>query len=166
MKFWGALLRRENRNESQHGQGTRKNRKPFRWGPSNPLRQATRRSERMWRPPVRGPRTRVPRLWLLQLSPDPVHAFPLREPLSGGRCHMSIMVAGIACRSSAIRPLNSTISLAIEILIGIEAETSCEPPIRLTLRRNRLRIALLRRPLGCDCWCEWLNDCSVSSPDI
>jgi hypothetical protein len=28
-----------------------------------------------------GPRTRVRRLWLLHLSPDPVHASPLREPL-------------------------------------------------------------------------------------
>jgi len=29
-----------------------------------------------------GPRTRVRRLWLLHLSPDPIHASPLREPLS------------------------------------------------------------------------------------
>jgi len=28
-----------------------------------------------------GPRTRVRRLWLLQLSPDQIHASPLREPL-------------------------------------------------------------------------------------
>lgn len=30
----------------------------------------------------RGPRTRVRRLWLLHLSPDPIHASPSREPLS------------------------------------------------------------------------------------
>lgn len=30
---------------------------------------------------ARGPRTRVPRLWLLHLSPDQVHGSPSREPL-------------------------------------------------------------------------------------
>ena len=31
--------------------------------------------------PTRGSRTRVPRLGLLRLRPDPVHGFPSREPL-------------------------------------------------------------------------------------
>src|SRR5207244_13389652 len=33
--------------------------------------------------PKRGPRTRVPRLWLLRLRPDQVHGSPSRGPLPG-----------------------------------------------------------------------------------
>ncbi len=35
-------------------------------------------------PPVRGSRTELSRLWLLQLSPDQVRESSLREPLTGG----------------------------------------------------------------------------------
>jgi hypothetical protein len=36
--------------------------------------------------PRRGPRTRVPRLWLHRLRPDQVHGSPLRGPLFGSDC--------------------------------------------------------------------------------